>query len=481
MASISSAGLGSGINVESVVSQLMAVERQPLVQMQAEASKIDAKISAYGKIQSHVSALRDAASNLTKASTWGDSRASSSDAAVVSATGSPSAVAGSYNVAVQQLAAGQAVASTAFASLDSTVGAGTLSIDTGSWSPTQDSFTPRPGSSTINVSISADDTLAEVRDKINSVGAGVTASIVTDSSGARLVLRSGATGESNAFRIIVADSDGNGGDAAGLSRLGYDPPSGAVAMTRTQTAADARATIDGLAVTSASNTLTDVVPGVTLGLSKVSADPVEVRVTSNTENIQKAVSDFATAYNDLARYLTTQTRYDSATKVAGSLQGDASVNALYAGLRSIVGGSSSASSVLRRLSDVGLDPQRDGTLKVDTTKLSDNLATRLAEVRKLFSTSGSLGDESSGFAQKLRRWGDTVLGSDGSITTRSDSLRRLKDSNADKQEFFEQRMSQVEKRMRAQYTALDTQMAKMSALQSYVSQQVAAMSNLDNG
>lgn len=477
MTTISSAGLGSGLDVEGIVTSLMNVERQPLTQMKTEASKIDTKISAYGKIQSYVSALRDAASVLTKSTTWGDTTAASSDAAVVSATGSSSAAAGSYSVSVQQLAAGQSLASSAFVDSSATVGAGSLSIELGGWSADQSSFTPKAGSSAVSVSISATDTLAQVRDKINNAGAGVTASIVTDSSGARLVMRSGATGEANAFRVIVADTDGNSADTTGLSGLGYDPSAAIASMSRTQTAVDARATIDGLAITSASNTLADVVPGVTLKLAKVSADPVEVSISSNTETIKKAVTDFATAYNDLAKYLTTQTKYDAASKTAGTLQGDASVNALRGALRSLGGGTSSASSVLTRLADVGLDPQSDGTLKVDATKLGDTLGSKLAEVRKLFSTSTGATDAENGLAHRLRRWGDSVLGAEGALTTRTDSLRRQKDSNGDKQGSFELRMTQVEKRMRAQYTSLDTQMAKMNALQSYVTQQIAAMSS----
>lgn len=476
MATITSTGLGSGLDVESIVSQLMTVERQPINQMKTEASRIDTKISAYGRIQSYVSALRDASATLAKPVTWGEATASSSDDKVVSATGSTSAAEGSYNVAVQQLAAGQILASSAFPGNTATVGEGTLSIEIGGWNADQSSFTPKVGGSTVSVSVDAGDSLVEVRDKINRAGAGVTASIVTDSQGARLVFRSGATGESNAFRVIVADTDGNDSDANGLSRLGYDPSAGMSGLSRTQAAADARATVDGLSVTSASNTLTDVVQGVTLKLSKVSVDPVEVRVAANTENMQKAVTDFANAYNELAKYLTNQTRYDAASKTAGALQGDASVNALRGMLRGLGTGTTSASTTLRRFADIGLDPQSDGSLKVNTSKLGEALSGQLGEVRKLFAASGGASEAENGLAVRIRRWGDTVLGTDGALNSRTDSLRRQKDSNSDRQESFETRMSQVEKRLRAQYSALDTQMSKMSALSSYVSQQMVALS-----
>lgn len=477
MTTISSAGIGSGLDVESIVTQLMTIEKQPLTQMKTEASKIDTKISAYGKIQSYVSALRDAAANLTKPATWGDSTATSADTSAVTATGGTTATAGVYSVAVQQLAAGQSLASGAVSASTSTLGSGSLTIELGTWGSGQSSFTAKSGATAIDVAIDADDSLADIRDKINNASAGVKASIVTDNSGARLVLRSEATGEENGFRITATDDDGDSSDAAGLSALAYDPSAGIASMSRTQTAANAKATIDGLSVTSSSNTLTDVVQGVTLKLGKVTSSAVEVNVTSNTENIQKAVTDFATAYNDLAKYLATQTKYDASTKTAGTLQGDASVNSLRGALRSLGGGTSSASSVLQRLSDIGLDPQSDGTLKVDTTKLGEALEGKLGEVRKLFATSTGATDAANGLGYRIRRWSDDLLGVDGRITSRTDSLRRQKDANGDRQDAFQTRLDQVEKRLRAQYTALDTQMSKMNALQSYVTQQIAAMTS----
>ncbi|HQY07165.1 MAG: flagellar filament capping protein FliD [Burkholderiales bacterium] len=474
MASISSAGIGSGLDVETIVTQLMAVERQPLTQMKTQATKIDSKISAYGKLQSYTSALRDAASNLTKAATWGSSTAASADSSVVSASGNTKATAGSYSVSVQQLAASQSLASSAFGSSASTLGSGTLTLELGTWSADQSSFTAKSGATPVSVSVLATDTLAQVRDKINAAGGGVSASIVNDASGSRLVMHSSATGEENGFRVQVADDDGDSTDSAGLSALAYDPSASVSSMSRTQAAANARATVNGLTVTSASNTLEEVVEGVTLKLGKVSASPVEVTVSSNTESIKKSITDFATAYNDLAKYLSTQTRYDSASKTAGSLQGDASVNALRSALRGVGTGSVSASATYQRLADIGLDPQSDGTLKVDDSKLTEALG-NLGEMKKLFANVDGVTSANEGFAVRLRKWGDAQLSTSGSLTSRSNSLQRQKDANSDQQETFENRMTAVEKRMRAQYTALDTQMAKMNQLSSYVSQQLSVL------
>jgi flagellar hook-associated protein 2 len=241
MASISSAGIGSGLDVSSIITQLMAVEKAPLTQMQKDASKVQSKLSAYGTIQSHVAALRDAASKLTQPATWGDTSATSTDSSVVAATTDSAAVASSYSLTVQQLASAQTLVSKAWPASVSTVGSGHLRIEMGSWSAGQSAFTPKSGASGIDVFVSATDTLADVRDKINSAKTGVMASIVNDASGARLVMRSSETGAANAFRISATDDDGTDGDSNGLSALAFDPSASVTAMSQTQAALDAQA------------------------------------------------------------------------------------------------------------------------------------------------------------------------------------------------------------------------------------------------
>jgi flagellar hook-associated protein 2 len=485
MSSISSAGIGSGLDVNSIVTQLIAVEKAPLQQMQSQASAIQDKLSAYGKIQSFVSTLRDAASNLTKASTWADTTATSGDTSVLTATTDTNAAAGNYSLTVQQLASAQMVASPASVF---PIGSGTLRIDVGSLNAGGTGIDLKPGTTSVNVKIDAGDTAAQVRDKINAAKAGVTASIITDAAGSRLVLRGSETGKGSAFTITGIDdpADLTTPPAQRPSNLTFSATDLAAAtdelpgtvstsqMTFTQAAVNAKATINGLAVETTSNVMSGVLDGVTVKIAKVSTTPVELTVTSNTDSIKKAITSFTDAYNGLNRYLADQTKYDAANKVGATLQGDSGTNALRSAMRGIMSGTAGASGVFHRLSELGIAPQVDGSLTVDNTKLSAGLA-KLADVKDLFAKNDASLDTDNGFGARFKKWGDALLSFDGSLTTRSDSLRRQISANSKKQDTFNTRMTTVEARLRAQYSALDTKMATLNGLSSYLTQQITNM------
>ena len=480
MASISSIGIGSGLDIESMISQLVAVERAPVTKLQTEASSLQTKLSTYGKLQSAMSTLRDAASALTRASTWGATTGASSDAAAVAVTTSSTTLPGSYAIEVQRLASVQSNATGVFASADALVGEGTLHIELGSWSADGTSFTPKAGAAAVDIAVGPPaESLAQLRDKINASNSGVVASVLTDASGARLVLRSAATGQSNGFRIGVSDNDGNPGDGIGLSALAFDPSAGILTMAQALAAANASASLNGLPIASDSNTLSNVLDGLTLSLGKVTSAPVQVEAKSDTASIRKALDSFVSAYNDLNKLLAEQTKYDAASKTAGLLQGDSAAISMRAQMRSLLGSSSGASAMFSRLAEVGFDVQSDGSIKLDETKLANGLA-NLAETRKLFAHSDLVTPSNNGIAVQLRAMADQVLGIEGSISTRSEGLRKRIELNEDRQGMLEDRIVMIEKRLRAQYTALDKQMASLNSLSSYVTQQIAALSNGSN-
>ena len=470
MPTINSAGIGSGLDVNSIVTQLMAIERAPLKRMQSDQKDIQNKLSTYGKLQGMVSTMRDAALKLTKPDTWGAVTASSSDASVVAATAGTSATAANYSLTVQQLAASQSIASTAWPATASVVGSGTLRIELGSWGAGQTTFAANPDKTAVDVTISPTDTLAQVRDKINAAKAGVMATVVNDASGSRLVMSSTDSGAKNAFRVSATDTDGNNGDAAGLSALTFDPSSALNSMAQTQAATNALATVNGLSISSASNTLSTVLEGVTLTLNKISVSPINVNIVSDTTSIQKSITDFASAYNSLNGYLAEQTKYDAGTKTAGLLQGDSGTNALRSMMRQIIGGTGTAVGSFTRLAQVGLQPQGDGSLLVDSAKLTAATA-NLTDLKTLFASKDLVDPKKNGFATSLQTWGDNILKFDGSLTTRSDSFKRQIDSNNKSQDTFNNRLTSIEDRLRKQYTALDTKMASLTALSSYVTQQ----------
>ncbi len=476
MATVSSAGIGSGLDVNSIVTQLMAIERRPLTALQTKATTIQSTVSEYGKIKSDVSTLRDLAAKLASATTWAQTTATASSSAVTATTNG--ATAGSYTVEVSALASVQNLA-TGVTSATAPFGAGTLHIEQGTWGTGDTTFAAKAGATAVDVTISATDTMSDVRDKINASGSGVTALIMTDATGSRLLLRSSATGADSAFRTSVADADGNNTDGAGLSSLAYDPSAGVTTMTRTQTAANAAATVNGLAVSSSSNTLANIVDGLTLNLNAPTTAPVTVSVVTDTDSLKKTITDFAAAYTAVYKLIATDTKYDATSKQGGILQGDSAAVGLQNQLRALAGGLSGASTTLSRLSDAGLQIQADGSMTVNSNKLDSALG-NLAEITKLFSNSNLTDPTQDGFAKRFRTATDAMLGVDGSITTRTTGLGYQLQRNQKDQDTLNVRLADIEKRMRAQYTALDTQMASFSTQSSYITQQIAAWNNNKN-
>jgi flagellar hook-associated protein 2 len=477
MATVSSPGIGSGLDINSIVTQLVAIEKQPLTKLQTESTALQTKLTTYGKLQSSLSALRDAASALTRSSTWGQTVGTSSDSSAVAVTTSATTKPGSYSIEVQKLAAAQSNATGVYASADALVGQGTLRIELGSWNVGQTNFTPKSGATAIDITVGPPaESLAQLRDKINASNAGVVASVLTDASGARLVLRSTATGAANAFRVGVTDSDGNNSDAAGLSALAFDPSVGILTMAQAMAAANAAASLNSLPISSESNTLSNVLDGMTLTLGKQTTAPVLVTATQDDPSIRKAIDTFVKAYNDLNTMLAEQTKYDADAKKAGTLQGDSAAIAIRTQMRRLFGTTSGASTMFTRLSDVGLDVQRDGSIKLDETKLKNGMA-NLGEMKKLFANSDTLVPANNGIATQLRTAADQVLGIDGTLNSRTEGLRSRIDLNQDRQDRLTDRVAMVEKRLLAQYTALDTQMSKLNGLSSYITQQLLAFNN----
>lgn len=464
MATISSLGVGSGLDAESLVTSLLAVEQQPITALETTNTTLQTKVSAWGNLQSLFSQLQTASQSLTGPTAFGATTATSSDStAVAVATGSGSK-AGSYAVQVGSLASAQFLASTGTVS-----GTGTLNFTIGA----SGSTSPR----TLQVDItSTEDSLAKIAAKITSAGkeAGISASVVSDASGERLVIR-GATGADNAFRISVTnDGDGNSGDTSGLSALAWSG-SDSSSMTRTQSAASAQATINGISVSSNSNTLSNVIDGLTLTLGKVTSSAVSLNVSQDNSAISKSINSFVSAYNAVISQIRTQTAYDAETQTAGTLQGDSTATGLLRQLRSLAATTSGTSSTYNRLSSVGIDIKADGTMSVNSTKLTEALNTDIGAVAKLFGNVDSTNAANNGIAERFRQLASQVTGTDGAISTRTEGLKSSIERNTDRIEAMEARVELYEKRLRAQYTALDTSMAQLNTLSDYVTNMVAQL------
>ncbi len=470
MATISSAGIGSGLDVESLVSKLVSLERTPITQLTQKTNGLQTELSAFGKLQGALSTLRDAASKLTAPANWGGTLATSSDPSSVTVTAGTGAAIGNVSVQVSQLASAQTLVSgTPYASSTTTVGQGGLTITLGTWgtdSGGATTFAAKAGATPVSITIGpGQDTLSGIRDAINGANAGVTASIINDASGARLTLRSNDTGASNGFSIQAS---------GGLSDLGYDPRVGVTSLIQTLPAQNARALLNGIEVSSESNTLKAAIDGLNISLLKTTTIPASVAVSQDKDSIKKLVTDFTAAYNAVNALLRDQTKYDAGSKTAGPLQGDSTAIGLQAQLRGIIGGTTSLAGGIGRLSQIGLEPGSDGNLTTSDAKLNTALGD-LDSLKKLFMGLDSTAESNSGFAQRIRSYIDGALGTDGRLSNRQAGLQKLIDNNNKSIDKLETRVSLTEARLRARYTALDTQMAQLNNLSSYVTTQMSKL------
>ena len=250
---LSSPGLGSGLDVNNIVSQLMAVESRPLATLDGKEAKQQAKLSAFGNVKGALSSFQDGISALTDPATFSAVTASFSDDTIATASARPGAVTSNYSVEIQSLAQTQKLKSENFASASATVGSGTLTIQFGAYS-SEGAFTLNQEKAAQSITIAPNQSsLAGVRDAINDADAGISASIVNDGSGDRLVISSKDTGLSNALRITVTDDDSSNNDNTGLSQLAFDASTGGTTnLTETVAAENANLIIDGIAISKAS-------------------------------------------------------------------------------------------------------------------------------------------------------------------------------------------------------------------------------------
>lgn len=461
---ISSTGVGSGLDVQSIVSQLVAIEKQPLKQLQTKAATFQTQLSTYGKIKSQASALGDAAALLAGASGWNAQKASSSNSAAVSVTASSSAAASSMGVEVSQLARAQSSASVGFAAGAAVGLTGSLSIELGQWS---DDVVPSFAAGTsVSVAIDPADTMSAIASKINAAGGGVTATVLRDGVNERLVIRSATTGAAAGFRLNTPADPG-------LDSLGFTNPSDGVDFAG-QTALDAKVKVNGIDVTSATNKMTDVISGVTLQLNQVTTAPVEITVANDLELVQKNIQGFVDAYNALNQTLADATKYTAASKTAGPLQGDSTTTGLQNALRAMLG-SSTVGSSFTTLSDVGIERQTDGSLKINTTKLA-SAQQDLPNLKNLF-TANNDNTTTNGFGLKVRDFARGLVAFDGVVSNKSTALQDAITRNTKDQDRVTDRATRVEAQLYKQYSALDAQMAKMSALSSYVTAQLSVWTN----
>lgn len=395
---LSSAGIGSGLDVNSIVTQLMSLEQRPLTALTTKQSDYKAKLSAFGTIQSGISSFQTTLKKLSDPKNLQITKATAADATVLGTSGGAGAVPGDYSIEVSKLAQSQKLASAGQLNAQAVVGTGTLTFDFGTISGgtlgtdgkyVGAGFTSNgAGSKQVTID-SSHNTLDGIRDAINAANIGITASVINDGSSTpyRLAFSNSQTGEASSMKISVS------GDAALGNLLNHDP-SGSQALTQTVAAQNAELKVDGLAISKASNTISDVVPGVTLTLKKTNAgSPTNLSVTRDTDTVKANVQEFVDGYNKLTASLKNLSSYDIASKKGAALYGDSSVRSMLGQLRGMVTGTlTGGASSLTRLSDAGISYQADGTLKLDSTKLQKVIDTQFDQLPGLFAASGASSD-----------------------------------------------------------------------------------------
>lgn len=464
---LSSPGIGSGLDVHSIIGQLMRVEQRPLAALATREAKQQAQLSAYGSLKGALSSLQSSAQALAKSTTFTGFRASLADGSLASVSAAAGAAAGRHEIEVLTLAQSQKIASAPFETSATALGSGTLTLTFGSYED-DGTFTANPAEAVRTISIGAEQSsVAGVRDAINAADAGVTASLVHDGSGYRLVIAADETGLSHAMRITVSDDDGNHTDNDGLSQLAYDASTGGTAhLTETVAARNATLTIDGIAISKAANTISDALEGVTLTLRKADpGNPTSLTIARDSASAQAAVEAFIKGFNELHQTLRNLSNYDATNQRASVLTGDSTLRAVQTQMRRLLGSEFPAEhGGFSLLTQIGIGFQKDGSLALDSSRFSASLAEAPEAVTALLTEQ---------FAPGLNRLIDGMLQSDGLINSRMDGIQASIKTLDKQREVIGRRLEDTEKRLRAQFAALDTMLASMSQTSNFLQQQLA--------
>lgn len=466
VAASSSAGT---LDVPSLVSQLMTVERRPIDKLNTQITSFQTKISSFGTIKGLVSSFDTALTGLT--TNLGALSATSSDTSVLSASASSSASIGTYSLSISKLAQSQGLVAAGRTSASTAISDGvatTVTFNFGSITGgtlaggvySGASFVPN-GSATHSITIDAsNNTLQGISDAINAAQMGVTATVVNDGSGTpyRLSLTSSSTGVTNSLKITTS-----GGDGTINSLLGYDP-AGTQNLSQTIAAQNSAFTVNGIAISKASNTVTDAIQGVTLNLNNLTTTPASLTVAHNTQAVSTAVSTFVDAYNAMVAQLKSRSAYGNATTAPGVLSGDATVRIMQNQLREVMM-TATTGGTLTSLSQIGISTQADGSLKLDSTKLNNAIASNFSDVTNLISGA-------TGFATRLSTWSHSVLTAGGLIDNRLSILNTNITSYNDQINHLEVRMGTLQKLYTTQYSNLNMLLTSMNSTSAYLTQQL---------
>ncbi|MCH4811647.1 flagellar filament capping protein FliD [Vreelandella neptunia] len=457
MATITSLGVGSGLDLTGLLDQLQEAERGKLAPITLQKKQQEAKISAYGQLQTSLNAFQDAVAKINDPKLY-QSLSANVRGEGITATTTEDALPGSYRVEVSQLATSGTLASGRVDEKDQALdlqGATSLKLTFGS-------------GDSVDIAISADSTLNEIRDAINSnKDAGVNATIINDGEGYRLALSSKETGVEasiDSFSFV---------DAANAVVTG--PFSEATEAGSKRQGQDAALTVNGIAISSAKNQIEGAIQGVTLNLAELSIEEGEtasstVNIERNTLKQREAINGFVKAFNDLKGTIGKLTAFDSESGSAAELLGDSAVRTIESRLRSVLTGGVEGGE-LSTLSQLGITLLRDGTLEVDDDKLSDLVANNPQALSDFFAGDATEG----GLAGKLETSIGQMLGDSGVLKGAISGAENRVKSLDTRYERMEKSIESTISRYRTQFSQLDVMIAQMNSTSSYLTQQFDAL------
>lgn len=422
----------------SVVSALMEVERRPLTQLQQKEKSYQTQLSSLGKLKSTLAQLSDVSKSLQyKTPFSSQSVETSSNAFTVTSSGK--AELGQKTVEVQQLAKQEKLQSNYFADANAVIGTGTLTLDLGKYSA--GSFT---STKSTEITVGGSGSISDVKDAINAANAGVSASIVTDVNGSRLVVKSNETGESNAIRLSAVDSDGDNTDNAGLSQLTFDK-TGTSRMQEVTAAQNAKIKLDGVQIESTSNELKDVTTGISLKLNKTTSGE-ESYTVSKSDAGKIAIENMVKQYN------ASRAAMKAMTAKGGEMQGDGMLRMADSSLTEAIRVSDTASGI-NGLFDLGITTQRDGSLAIDSTKLTAALADSSKDVAGYMSKLG----------ESLTNALSSVSGTGGSIPSRETIISGAVKGLSTRMESMQERLDRTERTLQTRFANLEKMLQGMNS------------------
>ena len=447
-------GIVSGLDTTAIIDSLVAVYSIPKESLEQKVEDYEETQEAISGVISRMEDIQAALEAIDTSSEFRAYSASSSDENAVLAEVDGDAIAGAYEVETTQLATSEMEVSEAFASMSDadTIAYGTYSITYG-------------GTATEITLDSSETSLQDLADAINDTTdgvEGVTAYIINNGDAAtpyQLVLVGEDTGADNTIEFAAVSTAG----------AGVEPT-----FTETQAALDAEVTVNGLSIASDSNTLDDVIPGMTLTLTEVTSGAVTVTVAQDTETMEANLQAFVDAYNELASYIDTNSVYNYDEGIRGPLVGETSVTLLMSSLQSALTAQYESGSEYDALSKIGLELDSSGTLSLDSEALDDAMAANFDEVEALFTadngfTAAMLTGYENGLGEEIGAVFDLYLDEDtGSLETRYDSLESRIEDVEDQIADYEERIERYEERLRAQYENMEVTLGLLEATTSYL-------------